>query len=282
MPQECGFRTYPNRQEGATHMNFNLDYEQQEVMFLVKTYPCPSKKYDELVCTAAITEDKRFIRIYPVMFRDLPKNQQFKKYEWVKVGIAKSDTDSRLESYKVDYDSIKPTGKIVKDWQGRMQLVKPFIHSSLAALEQNNMSLGIIKPKKICDMDYEEDNEDWQEGDAYKCFQWNLEEIVRGYKKPELIKIPYRFRYKFHDGKDHHIVIRDWELFALFLKYHNEGMESKKAAEIVRDKFFNKICSNKNDVYFIVGTQHRYKTWLILGVMYPPKGTPLVSVEDYL
>jgi hypothetical protein len=144
------------------------------------------------------------------------------------------------------------------------------------------MSLGIIKPSKIYDMDYEEDNDDWQEGGGYKYFQWTIEEILRGYRKPELTKIPYRFRYKFSDGKDHHIVIRDWELFALFLRYYNKDAENKIAAEMVKDKFFNKICSNKNDVYFIVGTQHVYKTWLILGVMYPPKGTPLVSIEDYI
>ncbi|MDR2869635.1 MAG: hypothetical protein LBV04_04210 [Deferribacteraceae bacterium] len=258
-----------------------MNYEKHKVLFIVKTYPSPSKTYDELVCTIAVTEDGRLIRIYPVPFRYMDKNKQFKKYEWTNLKIVKSDSDQRRESYKVDYDSIEPSGILVKHWPQRMELVKPFLYSSLAELNKKGMSLGIIKPSKIYDLTYEEDDEEWQEKQALQLFQQNIDDILNERDKIPLTKIPYRFRYHFSDGEEHHIVIRDWELFALFLRYYKK--EGKvKAAEIVKDKFLNEICNEKNDVYFIVGTQHRFKTWLILGVMYPPKGIPMLSIEDFL
>lgn len=37
-----------------------------KVLITVKTYPIPSKRYDELVCTAGVTERGDFIRLYPI------------------------------------------------------------------------------------------------------------------------------------------------------------------------------------------------------------------------
>ncbi len=50
--------------------------EKIKVLITVKTYPIPSARYDELVCTAGVTETGDFIRLYPVNFRDLPFSQQ--------------------------------------------------------------------------------------------------------------------------------------------------------------------------------------------------------------
>lgn len=41
-----------------------------KVLITVKTYPVPSTKYDELVCTAGVTEPGDFIRLYPINFRE--------------------------------------------------------------------------------------------------------------------------------------------------------------------------------------------------------------------
>ena len=40
------------------------------VLITVKTYSIPSTKYDELVCTAGVTEDGELIRLYPINFRE--------------------------------------------------------------------------------------------------------------------------------------------------------------------------------------------------------------------
>ncbi|MDR3275368.1 MAG: hypothetical protein LBS81_05345 [Endomicrobium sp.] len=74
--------------------------ETKRVLILVKTYPTPSQKYDELVCTAGITEDGQWIRLHPVEFRKLPYENQYKKYDWVETKVEKNTGDFRKESFR--------------------------------------------------------------------------------------------------------------------------------------------------------------------------------------
>ena len=53
----------------------------KKILIAVKTYPNPSKKYNETVCTAGLDEDKNWIRIYPITFRARPLEEQYKKYQ---------------------------------------------------------------------------------------------------------------------------------------------------------------------------------------------------------
>lgn len=94
-------------------MTATTDAKQKlRVLITVKTYPIPSAKYDELVCTAGVTETGDFIRLYPVNFRDLPFSQQYKKYQWIEVFAQKhKGRDVRKESYRPDCDSIKILGE---------------------------------------------------------------------------------------------------------------------------------------------------------------------------
>mgnify|MGYP000862377234 FL=1 len=72
----------------------------KKILIAVKTYPNPSKKYNETVCTAGLDEDKNWIRIYPITFRARPLEEQYKKYQWIQVDIQKTTgTDFRPESY---------------------------------------------------------------------------------------------------------------------------------------------------------------------------------------
>jgi len=61
-----------------------------KVLITVKTYPIPSAKYDELVCTAGVREDGSFVRLYPINFRELENDQRYQKYQWIEVAAAKS------------------------------------------------------------------------------------------------------------------------------------------------------------------------------------------------
>ena len=61
------------------------DKEKLRALITEKTYPIPSSYYDELFCTAGITEDGEFVRLYPIDLRDLSFSQHRKKYEWINV-----------------------------------------------------------------------------------------------------------------------------------------------------------------------------------------------------
>ena len=85
------------------------------VLITVKTYPIPSSKYDELVCTAGVKETGDFVRLYPINFRDLPFSKQYRKYQWIEIIASKHEgRDARKESYRPDSDSIQILGEPIK------------------------------------------------------------------------------------------------------------------------------------------------------------------------
>ena len=72
----------------------------KRVLVTIKTYPQPSEKYVEIVCTAGICEDGSFIRLYPFPFRNLEEHSKFEKFRWIEVDVVKNANDPRPESYK--------------------------------------------------------------------------------------------------------------------------------------------------------------------------------------
>lgn len=58
----------------------------KKVLITVKAYPNPSTKYGETVCCAGIDIDTgKWIRLYPIPFRDLDSAKQFSKYTIIEI-----------------------------------------------------------------------------------------------------------------------------------------------------------------------------------------------------
>ena len=80
-----------------------------KLLITVATYPLPSSSYDELVCTAGVTEEGNWIRIYPVPLKfinGLRREGVVKsyKYTWIELNLRKRTDDTRPESYSpADY-----------------------------------------------------------------------------------------------------------------------------------------------------------------------------------
>jgi hypothetical protein len=70
--------------------------EKLKLLITIKTYPIPSSKYDELVCTAGVTEAGDFIRLYPVNFRELEYAKKYQKYQWMEV-LAENTPEETFE-----------------------------------------------------------------------------------------------------------------------------------------------------------------------------------------
>ena len=145
-------------------------YAEKKVLITVKTYPLPSRRTIEASCTAGITEDGNWIRLFPLPFRYLEYAQQFKKYQWIEARVTKA-SDPRPESYKIDLDSIKLTGKRIqtyRNWQARKNIILPLAAPSLCYLQRTRtdtgVTLGIFKPRIIRRLIIEqEENPDWTE-----------------------------------------------------------------------------------------------------------------------
>lgn len=249
------------------------------VLITVKTYPTPSTTYSELVCTAGVIPGEGFIRIFPVQFRQLPYEQQYRKYHWIDVTIGPpGGRDRRPDSYRPVQDSIDILDRVdtADGWAERKRLILPFASSSLDELrrrriEENGPSLGIFRPAEVLDFDWTPTGREWSSADHAKLTQQSLFDRDRA----PLQRLPYEFRYRFrcddpHCGS-HHVMLLDWELGVLFLKMREQHGE-QAALEKMRDKFLGDLCGPGKDTHFYAGTAHYPReVWLLLGVFYPPK-----------
>jgi hypothetical protein len=268
--------------------------ERKRVLITVKAYPLPSRSYDELVCTAGITEEIEWIRIYPVPFRFLKPGGKYKKYQWVDITLKKASTskDFRPESYSPadtsleDMDIIETVDTSNK-WRNRKQLVLekgPKVYTSLTELiedskDPKNVSLATFKPTKITGFEFEEERE-WSEGLQKNLQQHNLFDERGGRGDKDIVqKLPFKFYYKLEDenGKSSRMMIEDWEIGALYwncLKRADGNEET--ALQKVREKYFDTF-TNKNDIHLFLGTTLKYhrrrmnNPFVIIGVFYPPK-----------
>lgn len=251
-----------------------------KILITVKTYPVPSKKYQEVVCTAGITEDGEWVRLYPIDYRYLPPEAQYKKYQWIEIDLQSrgAGSDQRKESYKPILENIVLLGEplsTAKGWLARREIVDKLPHLTMrqyqALYDEDGTSLGIVRPSRILDMKVERrKQEDWDEGQQGILSQQRL----FGQSPKELAKIPYKFSYVFEcedSDKPHNAMCEDWELGALFLNERKRLGSDEAAAESVRRKFFDELCAPSKDTRFFVGTIFPYNTWVVLGVFYPPK-----------
>ncbi len=127
----------------------------EDMLILTKTYPCPSRKYRETSCVAAINRAGGMCRLFPIPFRLLDGELQFKKWEWIRADVTKAGDDHRPESLRVDVNSIERTGSISpsKQWLERMHWVEPYVVDGFFALEkqrqESGKTLGFIRPTKL-------------------------------------------------------------------------------------------------------------------------------------
>jgi len=251
-------------------------YQQKKVLITVKTYPTPAKKGIEVSCTAGITDDGKWIRLFPIPFRLLGGGSQFKKYQWLEIAVTKA-SDYRPESYHLDIDSIKALGQPLptsSGWQERKAIVMPLLSPSLCYLVQNRKetgaTLGMFKPKQISEFVIEkEESPNWTEEELAILSQASFLD-----RKPFKIleKIPYKFIYAFTcndpECKGHRLSITDWEVGQLYRRC--KGQYGNNWERYFRQKFETEMILGRN-THFYVGTLKAHPDrWIIVGLFYPP------------
>lgn len=259
--------------------------EAQRLLITVLTYPHPSTKYQETVCTAAITDDGKWVRLYPIPLRSLPTEQRLRKWHWTSISTTERTQDVRPESRTPELDSIKVMDKLdpVKDREERRRLVDLLLVKCLAeweaGYEVDKTSLGVVIPKRVIGIEVEADDEDWSEKSKSALSQLNL--FADAPKKLE--KIPFRFRYHFEDqdGSERKLTIRDWELGALYLRMRDEHGEAE-AVNKIKQKYLDQMCAPDKDTRFFVGTMYPYNQWMVVGVFWPPKSKDELSGQGGL
>jgi hypothetical protein len=250
-----------------------------KVLITIMTYPHPSRGYQELVCTAGLTESLEWVRLYPIDYRYRPKGQRFHKYQWIEVVLdpRNKSNDTRKESRRPDLATIRILGEPISTknkWAERRELIDRVPHYTVnqlkALYKSEKVSLGIVRPKRIIDLEIRDADPEWKP-------EWqNLYSQMTLFGPPQkpLRKIPYSFHYKFDcedSNKPHVAMCEDWELGTLFLNESARLGSDEAAAESVKKKFLGELCRPDKDTRFFMGTFWPYNTWLVLGVFWPPK-----------
>lgn len=258
--------------------------ERLRVLITVKTYPIPSKEYDELVCTAGVTADGQFARLYPINFRDLPYSRQYRKYQWIEVDAEKhSERDARKESWRPDCDTLRTLGPKIPtvkgNWDERAKFVLPLASRSMEELKDkqkaDNTSLGIFRPKEVRDLQVRKSSADWPPRFLEELKQRRLWE-TRGVTREPPRKVPWKFSYRFScDDRrcngNHSMQIEDLEVGALYWREIENGKSPAEAAESVKRKFLHEMCGPGRDTYFYAGTVLAHGTGVIIGVFWPKR-----------
>ncbi len=255
-----------------------MNYEKKKVLVTVKAYPEKSKKYGASVCTAGITDQGEFIRLYPIPFENFRGGKSIPKYSWITVECKQaSEYLMRKESYRVRYENIKIGEQITtkNNWNERNKIVLPLLSNSLEELKKSQKdvpkSLGIIKPKKILDFTIDEK---WRQNDDEDKILKGIQLTLDGEERTKLENIPYNFRYQFYCDIDecsgHNIMCEDWEMLQAWRSWKQKYKDRDKLVEKFKKKFYYDMIENK-DLYFFLGTHSQFNTWIIIGLYYPPK-----------
>jgi hypothetical protein len=159
----------------------------------------------EVSCTGGITEDGKWMRLFPMPYRFLRPDQQFHKYQWIEAKIIKASSDGRPESYHIDRDSTKiasETLSTINAWQKRKELINKLKGHCLCCIKKERdkngfPTLGIFKPKIIAGLDIEPDDPTWTNEQLEKLRQGDFLENAPA---AELEKIPYNNTFANYPG----------------------------------------------------------------------------------
>lgn len=252
-----------------------MERERKRILVVVKTYPHPSRRYRETVCTAGVTEDGQFIRLYPFPYRFLSNHEQFKKYQWISVEVEKSTKDPRPESYKAFPDTLM-TLDFVEDWNQRRDFVfknKIYNMCELKDIKRTDLSLAIVKPRDVS-FKISPCKREW--GEKEKAIL-NRNFLIDA-DRPELKKVPYSFVYTYKcdhkNCKRHAQKINDWEATAAYWNFLKKYGSEKLALQKLEERFYNRMCNDNVDLHFFVGRHAVHKAWLLIGVWYAPNRFP--------
>jgi hypothetical protein len=265
-----------------------VTWEKKKVLVTVKTYPEKSRKHKTVVCTAGITDEGEWIRLYPIKVDTYTGRSKIRKYDWIEVECEKA-TDERLkrkESYKVRDGSIRVLEHSLASnngktpWAERNEILLPHVAPSLEHLKdqfkKDRTSLGLIKPKDLLEFYKKRPLTPPAQSQQYQktLFDDHLFSVIESIPKI----FSYKFRCEGCEDNSHNILCEDWELYAL---YHAEGQKYPDDMDTlwqkIHDKFYTWMLTK--DLYFYMGTHSLHPTWLIIGLYYPPKNIIIPTAQ---
>jgi hypothetical protein len=238
-------------------------WQETKALIIGRAYPEPSKKHIETVCTGAITEDGALLRLYPISWRYLNANQQYKLWTWAKFEIRKSPDDKRQESYRVREESIELLSS-VESHSERYSLLRNAIFADRETLDgryrEDWISLGLVEIELI---DF---NARLVKGGIVDKPHTKQGHLYVDVKPLDRVPVEMRLRYRCKNNpacRGHFSRLIGWEYMEAFRnfrqRYGSDSAGIQKITEAVRARF----SKPKTSALALLGTHSRYPVWMI-------------------
>ena len=271
----------------------------KKILVTVITYPQPSARHVETVCTAGFTEEGDFVRVYPIRMRMLDGGM-LHKWNWYEMDVEKRPgEDFRPESLHASSPpDATSLGFIRADpsdgWEERRErtIGRTKAYTSMDELlsasdptKPGFISLAVFRPGRIKGLTVRK----W-DSEKRRMVREKKDRILAAtrtdgdpaaseFDVPEYWEmadtIPYQFNCEFTDGtgKVWSLMVEDWEIYSIFRRYLRE-YGPFTATHMLRKRFA--VDFQGKDIYLFLGTRlrdqrlHRPEPYSIIGFFYPP------------
>jgi hypothetical protein len=219
------------------------------------------------------------VRLYPVPFRYLDGNRQFKKYDIISVRTRQAGGDKRPESRKIDATSIQTTAQVT-GWEHRASRVEGLRTVTMCQLVEqaqhnvNAQSLAAVRPRRVQGLEFS-DHPGWtpEQLARFEAYR-NQGDVFRD--APAQILDPPRLNVRLsydctaNSCRGHQQRIIDWELTALQHRFRQRTASDLQAA-ITRNFFEVPFAAERAPMIFVGNQENirRRASFTVLGLYYP-------------
>lgn len=228
--------------------------EIRDLIILGRAAPEPIQDGRHTVCLGGYSESHGYIRLYPTqMWMD-----NCKRWNMISVPVEKSTKDSRDESYKIAgskedwgdlHKKISHVDTLSKTEQ--IQLADRLAGDCTIRLNENKVSLGVVKPGSIMDVYIEEE--------ANATVQMDLEMNERKGKSDYPQDLYIKYQCEDCSAKTHHDQHTiEWGVYRYWDK--NDDVEG-----VIDALGFND--DNMNHYFFVGNLNHEREAYIIISVL---------------
>lgn len=236
--------------------------ERERAIILVKAWPQPSQKYGETVCCAGVTPQGEWRRLFPIRFRHLSGEAQFKRWEILQYRPETPRDDRRCESRRVDEQTLEIIGTMPK--RERAPFLDKLIRRSTSDAAERGESLALVRPKSLR-FTWRRKPQAVLEAEAAARTRASAQGSLWEKELAAIEPCPYLLKISFEDDAGPHaMACSDWETAAT---YFNQSREygPQAALEHLRRTYEETYADG---VALALGTvAKRPRQWLMLGVV---------------
>jgi hypothetical protein len=235
-----------------------------EAIVMVKAAPQVGRRHGETVCCAGIDLYGNWIRLYPVSFRTLEQSKKFGRWDRIKFNWRLPNDDRRVESRRVDQQSIEIVGQLKKS--ERDGFLAKTVVTSLVREREAGRSFALLKPEILA---FKIEKTDAAEVKAEKELFASIraqddlfaKQVTNNYNP-----CPYNFKYRYRtDDGTREGTCQDWEIEATYHNWSREYGEQRALADM--ERVFGREYPAKG-MLLAMGTHSLHQdTWLINGVV---------------